>query len=333
MGGDVVKPPPPWPEKDERRSTAPRPGAVADARAGAQSPAQAALRLSAALQEQLARSRQGVEREFAFSREDFERIRTLIHDHAGISLSPVKQDMVYSRLARRLRACGDHTFAQYLQRLERDRGEWETFVNSLTTNLTSFFREAHHFELLAELLRQRKDRSPVRIWCSAASTGEEPYSLAMTACEAYNSHTPPVHIIASDIDTNVLAQGERGIYGGDRVARLSQERIRRFFLKGTGDQQGQVRVRPELQALISFRRINLLDRVWPVQGPLDAIFCRNVMIYFDKPTQYTILKRFVPLLRPEGLLFAGHSESFMHAADLFRSIGRTVYCRSDAPQR
>ncbi|THF60971.1 CheR family methyltransferase [Pseudothauera rhizosphaerae] len=270
------------------------------------------------------------DREFEFTQADFERVRKLIHQHAGIALSPAKQDMVYSRLARRLRACGDRTFAQYLERLERDRGEWETFVNSLTTNLTSFFRESHHFDILADYLRKVAEKRPIRIWCCAASTGEEPYSLAITACEAFDTLNPPVQILASDIDTNVLAQGQHGAFRQDRVERLAPQRLQRFFVRGTGSQDGQVRVRPELQRLIAFRRINLLDPNWGVQGPLDAIFCRNVMIYFDKPTQYGILKRFVPLLRPEGLLFAGHSESFMHAADLFGSLGRTVYKRKDS---
>ncbi|PTD95364.1 chemotaxis protein CheR [Pseudothauera lacus] len=272
------------------------------------------------------------DREFEFTTADFERIRALIHQHAGIALSPAKQDMVYSRLARRLRACGDRTFAQYLARLERDRSEWETFVNSLTTNLTSFFREAHHFDILADYLRKVTEKRPIKIWCCAASTGEEPYSLAITACEAFDTLTPPVQILATDIDTNVLAHGQRGIYRADRVERLSPQRLQRFFQRGTGVQEGHARVRPELQRLISFRRINLLEAQWAVQGPLDVIFCRNVMIYFDKPTQYTILKRFSPLLRPDGLLFAGHSESFMHAADLFRSLGRTVYALKDSPR-
>lgn len=270
------------------------------------------------------------EREFALTQADFERIRKLIYDHAGIVLSQAKQDMVYSRLARRLRACGDRSFAQYIDRLERDRTEWETFVNSLTTNLTSFFREAHHFDILAERMRRVTDRRTIRIWCNAASTGEEPYSLAITACEAFNTLSPPVQIIASDIDTSVLAHAERGVYREDRVARMSPEMLRRYFEQGAGLAAGEHRVRPELKRLLSFRRINLLDAVWPVQGPLDAIFCRNVMIYFDKTTQYGILKRFVPLLRKDGALFAGHSESFMHAGDLFRSTGRTVYQRTDA---
>ncbi|NMG34779.1 chemotaxis protein CheR [Azoarcus sp. TTM-91] len=275
----------------------------------------------------------GRDREFEFTASDFEKVRKLIHEHAGIALSPAKQDMVYSRLARRLRACGDRTFAQYLTRLERDRSEWETFVNSLTTNLTSFFREAHHFDILAEQLKKVAEKRTIKIWCCAASTGEEPYSLAITACEAFDSLNPPVQILATDIDTAVLAHGEAGSYRQERVERLSPERLRKFFLRGTGDQGGVVKVRPELRRLITFRRINLLEANWSVQGPLDAIFCRNVMIYFDKPTQYGILKRFQPLLRPDGQLFAGHSESFMHAADLFRSRGRTVYQRADTPLR
>ncbi|MDR2688148.1 MAG: chemotaxis protein CheR [Azoarcus sp.] len=271
-------------------------------------------------------------REFEFTNTDFERICKLIHAHAGIALSPAKQDMVYSRLARRLRACGDHTFAQYLARLERDKKEWETFVNSLTTNLTSFFREAHHFEILAEQLKRITEKRPIKIWCCAASTGEEPYSLAITACEAFASMNPPVQITASDIDTMVLAQGQAGQYRKDRVDRMPPSYLGRYFTRGATDPDIYT-VRPELKRLITFQRINLLGPAWSVQGPLDAIFCRNVMIYFDKPTQYGILKRFVPLLRPEGQLYAGHSESFMHAADLLRSRGRTVYVRLDAPPR
>ncbi|MEC5388353.1 CheR family methyltransferase [Uliginosibacterium sp. H3] len=269
-------------------------------------------------------------REFSYTERDFERVRALIYKRAGISLSPAKQDMVYSRLARRLRAKKMSLFQDYLDSLERneDPAEWEAFVNALTTNLTSFFREAHHFDILADNLRKIAEKRPIRIWCNAASTGEEPYSLAITACEALGSMTPPVQIIASDLDTNVLRHGEQGIYTADRVERLEPARLQKFFTKGVGDPQGSVRVKPELQRLISFRQINLLESRWNVQGPFDAIFCRNVMIYFDKPTQYGILERFAPLLRPEGLLYAGHSENFMHAAKIFRSIGRTVYART-----
>ena len=265
-------------------------------------------------------------REFEFSSADFERVRKLIYQHAGISLSPVKQDMVYSRLARRLRATGKHSFAEYLDALERNGGnEWEFFVNSLTTNLTSFFREPHHFPMLAEHLKKQGAQRPLRIWCSAASTGEEPYSIAMTVLETFGGPAPNVSIVASDLDTNVLATAQKGVYPLERVDKMSPERLRKFFLKGSGSQEGYVAVRPELKQMIEFRRINLLDASYPVKAPLDVIFCRNVMIYFDKPTQYKILSRFAPMLQPDGLLFAGHSESFLHAGDLFRSLGKTVY--------
>ncbi len=266
------------------------------------------------------------EREFVFTVADFERVRKLIYEHAGIALSAAKQDMVYSRLARRLRETRLKSFGEYLALLERgDKAEWEKFVNSLTTNLTSFFREPHHFPVLAEHLRKLQGRSSIKIWCCAASTGEEPYSIAMTVVETFNSFNVPVSIFASDLDTSVLATAERGSYARDRVDKLSPERLSRFFVKGAGSQEGFYTARPELRRLITFQRINLLEPVWSVRGPLDAIFCRNVMIYFDKPTQYKILKRFAPLLSDSGLLFAGHSESFLHAAEFFRSQGKTVY--------
>lgn len=271
------------------------------------------------------------QREFDMTATDFDRIRALIARFAGIVLSPAKQDMVYNRLAGRLRQVGDRSFSQYLDRLERDRAEQERFINALTTNLTSFFREAHHFEILAEQFRSIREARTIRVWCCAASTGEEPYSLAMTACEAFKSLTPPVQIVASDIDTAVLAQGEAGIYRPDRLETLSAERRRQFMVTDGRAQDGAMTVRPELRRLISFRRINLMDSTWPMNGPLDAIFCRNVMIYFDKQTQYAILRRFAPLLRPDGQLFAGHSESFAHASDILRSRGRTVYVRLDSP--
>ncbi len=268
-------------------------------------------------------------REFEFTAADFERVRQLLHAHAGISLSAAKQDMVYSRLTRRLRLSGDRSFAQYLARLERrESGEWEAFVNALTTNLTSFFREPHHFEALARQLKSMAHGRTFRIWCNAASTGEEPYSIAMTAIETFGSPTPPVSIIASDLDTHVLAQAARGVYQADRIEKLAPERISRHFMRHGSGQTPSFEVRSELRRLIDFRHINLLDANWPVRGPLNAIFCRNVMIYFDKPTQYGILKKFVPLLHEEGLLYAGHSESFLHASDLFRSVGRTIYQRA-----
>ena len=265
-------------------------------------------------------------REFVFTDADFERVRKLIYAHAGIALSPAKQDMVYSRLARRLRETGLKSFGDYLALLERgDKNEWEKFVNSLTTNLTSFFREPHHFTILSEHLKKLQGRSPIKIWCSAASTGEEPYSIAMTVVETFNSFNVPVSIVASDLDTNVLAFGMKGAYSRDRIDKLSPDRLSRFFVKGTGTQEGSYTVKPELRRLITFQRLNLLEPNWSVRGPIDALFCRNVMIYFDKPTQHKILTRFAPLMSEDGLLFAGHSESFLHAADVFRSQGKTVY--------
>ncbi len=268
----------------------------------------------------------GEQREFEFSAADFERIRKMIYERAGISLSPSKHEMVYSRLGRRLRALGLRGFKDYLALLEQgDSAEWEAFTNSLTTNLTAFFREEHHFPLLAELLKRHKRDGQITLWCSAASTGEEPYSMAMTAIEALGTPKPPLRILATDIDTAVLAKAERGIYAMERLEKMPEERIKRFFLRGKGQHAGEVRVRDELRALINYRPLNLLDANWPIRGPFHAIFCRNVMIYFDKPTQYAILSKFVPLLRADGLLFAGHSESFHHAADLFRARGKTVY--------
>ncbi|MCC2958238.1 chemotaxis protein CheR [Massilia sp. IC2-477] len=276
-------------------------------------------------------------KEFDFTRSDFERVRALIYQRAGISLADSKQEMVYSRLARRLRATGIQSFARYLDDLEAGRmaSEWESFTNALTTNLTSFFREAHHFPLLAEHLQalRRRDGAPLTIWCSAASTGEEPYSIAMTACEAFNTLTPPVQIVATDIDTNVLATGENGVYPMDRVDKVGAERLKRFFQKGKGANAGMARVRPELRQLVSFRQLNLLAGEWPVQGQFDAIFCRNVMIYFDKDTQRRILARFVPLMKPHALLFAGHSENFLYVSDALRLRGKTVYELDQAARR
>ncbi|MCS0628322.1 chemotaxis protein CheR [Telluria mixta] len=274
-------------------------------------------------------AKQETGKEFDFTRADFERVRGLIYQRAGISLADSKQEMVYSRLARRLRANGIASFASYLDALEAGRmpAEWESFTNALTTNLTSFFREAHHFPLLAEhaLKARASHGGPLTIWCSASSTGEEPYSIAMTVCEAFDTLTPPVQIIATDIDTNVLATASAGVYPIERVDKMEQARLRRFFLKGKGAQEGLVRVRPELRQLITFRQLNLLADGWDVKGPFDVIFCRNVMIYFDKATQRKILSRFVPLMKPDALLFAGHSENFLYVSDSLRLRGKTVY--------
>ena len=272
-----------------------------------------------------------LERAFAFEARDFDRVVRLIHQRAGISLGPHKRDMVYSRLVRRVRALGFNRFCDYLDALEGggDADEWQAFVNALTTNLTSFFREPYHFEALTQQLREAAARAradaPLRIWCAAASTGEEPWSLAITACEAFGSLVPPVRILATDIDTQVLETGERGVYPIERINGLSDTRRQAFFQRGTGPHAGHCRVKPALRELVTFEQVNLLDANYGIAPGLTAIFCRNVMIYFDKPTQYRVLERMRPLLVPDGRLYAGHSESFNHAGDLFTPCGRTVY--------
>lgn len=265
-------------------------------------------------------------REFHFTAQDFSLISKLIHQRAGISLAESKQELVYSRVARRLRATGIKTFAEYLDHLQRgDEAEWEEFINSLTTNLTSFFREAHHFQILTEHLRKLGKTRPIELWCSACSTGEEAYSLAMTAVDAFAGFDNPVRIVASDLDTRVLEIARAGRYSLESAARIPVQQIDKFFVRGKDEHSGYVQVRPELQKMIIFRQVNLLDRVWPIREKLDVIFCRNVMIYFDKATQLAILKKFAPLMRGDGLLFAGHSENFFHADAYFKLRGQTVY--------
>jgi chemotaxis protein methyltransferase CheR len=266
-----------------------------------------------------------VSTEFLFTDSDFSKVRAMIHRRAGIALGEQKRQMVYSRLSRRLRELRLPEFSSYLELLEsrQDGDEWQSFINSLTTNLTSFFREAHHFPVLAEHVR--KAREPVTIWCSAASTGEEPYSIAITLIEALGDKANAARVISTDIDTAVLAKAQAGVFTSEQVKALSPERLRRFFNKGTGSNAGKVRIRPEVAQLVKFSRLNLLDPSWSVKEPVDAIFCRNVMIYFDKPTQKKVLDRFAPLLKTNGLLFAGHSENASLVNQTFKPLGQTVY--------
>ena len=270
-----------------------------------------------------------VERDFEFTAADFARIRELIHRRAGISLSDHKRDMVYSRLARRLRAVNIDTFREYLDQLEsqQNSAEWEAFTNALTTNLTAFFRESHHFPILADFAKNRPQ--PFSVWCSAASTGEEPYSIAMTLMETLgDSAARQCSVIATDIDSQVLQKADAGVYSLDSVKALGSERLKRFFLKGTGAHAGFVRIRPELRAMVKFEKLNLTDAKYALNGQFDAIFCRNVMIYFDKPTQAQVLARFEPLVKSGGLLFAGHSENFTYVSQAFKLRGQTVYSLS-----
>ncbi len=272
-----------------------------------------------------------VDQEFTLSNADFERIRTLIYQRAGISLHAGKQAMVYSRLSRRLRETGHRSFSDYLQALERggsdaqSASEWQEFVNCLTTNLTAFFREEHHFHALVEDLRARAAR-PLRIWCNAASTGEEPYSLAMTVVETLGT-SAQAKLVCSDIDTKVLATAQRGVYAADARG-LSPERLRRHFMRGTGQNAGFIRVKPELARLIEFRSFNLMSPSWSTLGEaFDIVFCRNVMIYFDNATQRKVLEQTHAVMKPGGLLYVGHSENFTESRDLFRLRGKTIYER------
>lgn len=274
----------------------------------------------------------GADREFSFDTGDFERVRALIYQRAGISLQAGKQAMVYSRLSRRLRETQHRSFASYLQWLESSSGpageaEWQEFINCLTTNLTSFFREEHHFPLLAQALQQRRGQA-TRIWCNAASTGEEPYSLAMTVLETLGAQHQ-VSILASDIDTKVLATASRGVYEAESRG-LSPQRLKSHFLRGTGANAGLIRVRPELARMIEFRSFNLMATSWSLGEPFDIVFCRNVMIYFDARTQRRVLEGMHRSMKPGSVLFVGHSENFSDARELFRLRGKTVYERAGA---
>jgi chemotaxis protein methyltransferase CheR len=271
------------------------------------------------------------ETEYTLTPADFERIRRLIHERAGISLHAGKQAMVYSRLSRRLREMRHVSFASYLDRLERggSESEWQEFVNCLTTNLTAFFREEHHFHALVDDLRALAGRSggrPLRLWCNAASTGEEPYSLAMTVVETLGV-SAQAQLLCTDIDTKVLAKAQRGVYPADARG-LGPDRLKRHFLRGTGSNAGSIRVKPELARLVEFRPFNLMSASWSTLGePFDIVFCRNVMIYFDGPTQRRVLERIHGVTRPGALLYVGHSENFNDSRDIFHLRGKTIYER------
>jgi chemotaxis protein methyltransferase CheR len=266
------------------------------------------------------------EREYSYTTADFEKVRKALYQMSGINLVDSKKQLVYSRLARRLRALKISEFSKYLVFMDADKGEQEEFVNALTTNLTAFFREEHHFSILANYVKKIKNQKhSLRIWCAASSTGEEPYSIAIAVAEAYGTLCPPVEIIASDIDSKVLRDASTGIYTAQRLESVSLDRKKQFFQRGKGVNAGNARVAPELRKLIEFRQLNLLDAAWNLNGSFDVIFCRNVMIYFDKPTQLKLLERMIKYLNPEGLYIAGHSESFSHATHLVRLVDKTTY--------
>ena len=263
-------------------------------------------------------------REFDFSDEDFRSLRDLVRSVAGITLSEAKRELVYGRLSRRLRALQLSGFAEYIELIENGSDEeLEEFTNAVTTNLTSFFREPHHFELLRLRAQQHRERErrPLRIWSAACSTGEEAWSIAMTLREA----GCPGDVLATDIDTNVLETGDAGVYPAERTDALPPERLRAHFLRGTGENDGWVNIRPELRGMVKFRQLNLQAQPWPAMDAFDVIFCRNVAIYFDRDAQRQLLTRFAQLLRPGGLLAVGHAESFPASNRAFRACGRTAY--------
>jgi chemotaxis protein methyltransferase CheR len=264
--------------------------------------------------------------EFAFSAQDFSRVRGLIAAYAGISLHERKQNMVYNRLARRLRATGVRNFREYLDWVEAPESEErERFVNALTTNLTSFFREPHHFDMLVALARRRPG-AKLRVWSSACSTGEEPWSAAIALREAGRA----AEILATDIDTDALDAGRRAVYRVQALDGAGLERLAPHFLKGTGANAELALVRPEVRAMVRFEPRNLLGEApWPPGERFDAVFCRNVMIYFDRAAQQRLLDRIAAVLAPGGLLFLGHSESCAASHSAYRFHGKTTYERRD----
>jgi len=276
---------------------------------------------------------------------EFQALRRLVYEITGVSLADSKRDMLASRLLRRLRHLGLHTYADYYRYLlenDPDGTERQEFINCVTTNKTDFFRESHHFDFLRDvLLPARREQAlrgaprRLRIWSSACSTGEEPYTLAITLLEHLSPlATWDVRILASDIDTQVLRQAELGIYPENRTSGLSEELLHRYFLRGKGANSGQVRVRPEVRNLVTFRQINLIDPDWPIHTRFDAIFCRNVLIYFDRPTQQKLLDRFADFLVPGGYLFLGHSENIHRLSDRYHHLGGTIHqLRSDDSAR
>lgn len=273
-------------------------------------------------------------REFQFTGADFRFIRDLVIERTGINLSDNKRDLVYGRISRRIRALGLTTFKEYCGLLKAgDDQEMVQFVNAITTNLTSFFREEHHFDFLEkvflpELMKHKTSiNAPrrIRIWSAGCSTGEEPYSIAMVVKEAMEREKNwDVRILATDLDTDVLAKASSGVYESQRVEGLSKKRLLRWIKKGCGDNEGKVLMAPALQNLITFKQLNLMGD-WPMKGTFDLIFCRNVIIYFNKPTQQVLFERYADLLSDEGHLFLGHSETMFQKSERFSLIGKTVY--------
>ncbi|GAA81265.1 protein-glutamate O-methyltransferase CheR [Pseudoalteromonas sp. BSi20495] len=266
-------------------------------------------------------------KEFLFTDRDFKEIADLVYNACGIVLGEHKREMVYSRLARRIRERSLVDFKSYLAFLKKNKDqEFDAFINAITTNLTSFFREIHHFEfikseLIPVLLKTNKHSKRVRFWSAGCSTGEEPYSLAMTLNAAFPSDWD-VKILATDLDSNVLAKAQSGMYTAANVNGLSEQQLKRWFLKSKDGEA--YKVKPKLQECIAFKRLNLLQE-WPMKGPFDLILCRNVVIYFDKETKDQLFERYANILSEQGHLFLGHSESMGKEHSQYKNLGKTMY--------
>ena len=277
--------------------------------------------------------REDTEHEFELRDDDFNALRALVKAHTGINVGPEKRALIYSRLARRVRALGLGNFRQYRELLDRDDGvELGEFRDAITTNLTSFFREPHHFAYLREkVLRPwmaaRGGVRKLRIWSAGCSTGEEPYSIAMTIAETLGDlRGQDVRILATDLDSQVLATAARGCYAQARMEGLGVERRERFFVRGPPESPPGYTVAAALREMITFKQLNLMDEL-PMKGPLDVIFCRNVIIYFDKDTQRGLLGRLAGKQQPGHLLFLGHSENVTRLGAGYLLLGDTVYRR------
>lgn len=268
--------------------------------------------------------------------EEFTFICQFVYKNTGIVLNDSKREMLYRRLTRIVRERKLKSFSEYCQLLKKQGDkEKDYFINAITTNLTSFFRENHHFEFLMKeelprLMKQKvsmaNGKKRLRIWSSASSTGEEPYSIAITLFEAMKNDATKwdAKILATDIDSNVLAKGKAGVYDVKRIEDLSMQRKEHYFYQGCGNSSNSVKVHDKLKSLITFKQLNLLHD-WPMKGPFDVIFCRNVIIYFDKPTQQDLFARYYELLAPGGLLLLGHSENLGNYQQYFENVGRTIF--------
>ncbi len=267
--------------------------------------------------------------DYGITYEEFLRFSKLIYDKSGISLGDQKQTLLASRLSKRLRDLGLATFAEYYERVTGDpsKEEFTHMLDLISTNKTDFFREPKHFDFLRELILPKlAQQKRIRIWSSACSTGEEPYTIAMTLQDGVSDPGQwDFKILATDLSTRVLAKAAEGVYDAERVREVSPEIVRRHFLRGRGNSECLLKVKPHLTAMIRFRRLNLMDEQYPIKSPLDLIFCRNAMIYFDRPTQERLVNKFYRYLKPGGHLFIGHSESLQWVNHPFETVAPTIY--------